>query len=101
MGPDTIAAMLSRSPSAGAVLARIPAGVSLVDQDADIDEWQALRDLFRAFEGLSGRTPSPHEEVLHKKRPALIPILDSISSTDTSSLSTGRSQAVSPSAGQP
>jgi hypothetical protein len=77
MGPDTVAAILSRAPAASAALARIPSRASLVDQDAAIP-WQALNDLYRAFEGLPGVGLPRLTKVLHKKRPALIPILDSV-----------------------
>lgn len=77
MGPDTVAAILSRAPAARAALARIPPGASLVDQDADIP-WQAVNELYGAFEGLPGVGLPRLTKVLHKKRPALIPILDSV-----------------------
>lgn len=77
MGPDTVAAILSRAPEASRALERIPSGASLVADDADVP-WGPLRDLFRAFEGLPGVGLPRLTKVLHKKRPALIPILDSI-----------------------
>jgi hypothetical protein len=77
MGPDAVGAILSRAPAASAALAKIPADASLVDQDADIP-WQQLEDLFGAFENLPGVGLPRLTKVLHKKRPALVPILDSV-----------------------
>jgi hypothetical protein len=42
MGPDTVAAILSRAPAASAALARISPRASLVDQEGDIP-WEALK----------------------------------------------------------
>ena len=77
MGQDTVAAILTRAPAASAALARIPADASLVRQDADIP-WLPLEDLFGAFESLPGVGLPRLTKVLHKKRPALVPILDSV-----------------------
>ena len=77
MGPDAVGAILSRAEAASAALAKIPAGASLVDQGADIP-WQQLEDLFGAFENLPGVGLPRLTKVLHKKRPALVPILDSV-----------------------
>jgi hypothetical protein len=77
MGPDTVAAILSRAPAASAALAQIPANASLVNSDAGIP-WEALDHLYKAFEGLPGVGLARITKVLHKKRPALIPILDSV-----------------------
>ena len=77
MGPDTVAAILSRARAAGVALARIPAHASLVDQAGEIP-WQALEDLYTAFDDLPGVGLARLTKVLHKKRPALIPILDSV-----------------------
>lgn len=77
MGADTVAAILSRSALAAAALSNIPAGASLADTDLDIP-WEALDDLYRAFEGLPGVGLPRITKVLHKKRPGLIPIVDSV-----------------------
>ncbi len=77
MGQDTVAAILSRTRRASRALERIPPRASLVDDDAAIP-WGPLSDLFRAFEDLPGVGLPRLTKVLHKKRPALVPILDSV-----------------------
>jgi hypothetical protein len=77
MGPDAVGAILSRAEAASAALAKIPPGASLVDQNADIP-WQQLEALCGAFENLPGVGLPRLTKVLHKKRPALVPILDSV-----------------------
>lgn len=77
MGAETVAAILSRSAPAAAALARIPPDASLVDQESEVP-WKALDDLYRVFEGLPGVGLPRITKVLHKKRPGLIPILDSV-----------------------
>lgn len=77
MGAEPVAAILSRSAPAAVALARIPPDASLVGQESEVP-WQALDDLYRVFEGLPGVGLARITKVLHKKRPGLIPILDSV-----------------------
>jgi Family of unknown function (DUF6308) len=77
MGADTVAAIVSRSALAAAALSNIPADASLIKTGPEIP-WKALDDLYRAFEGLPGIGLPRITKVLHKKRPGLIPILDSV-----------------------
>lgn len=68
--------------AASDVLRRVPADLDLVDWPATDDNRALLVDLFRATTGgenhrLSGFGPARCTKMLHKKRPALIPIIDS------------------------
>ena len=56
-------------------LGRVPAGVALSDE---VIPWDALRELFVAFCSIRWAGPAVATKILHKKRPALIPILDSV-----------------------
>lgn len=74
MGPRDAATLLGRAPEVDQALAAIPHDATLVE---DVD-WPALQDLFVAVDGLAGIGLARATKVLHKKRPALIPILDEV-----------------------
>jgi hypothetical protein len=77
MPSRVIAGIFTRAPAINAVLARIPPSASLVADDADIP-WAQLNALFRAMDGIPEVRLPRQTKVVHKKRPALIPILDSV-----------------------
>jgi hypothetical protein len=58
-------------------LRAIAVDASLVGS-GDTVPWLALRELFDAFEGIRGVGLSKATKALHRKRPALIPMLDSV-----------------------
>jgi hypothetical protein len=60
-----------------AALAEIPPSASLAADDDDIP-WFQLEELFRAMSGIPEVKLPRQTKVLHKKRPALVPILDSV-----------------------
>ncbi len=70
-------ALYSRVSRFERALAQIPPDVSLCDED-DRVPWDALRDLFAAAEGVRGIGLAKLTKFLHKKRPELIPMLDSV-----------------------
>jgi hypothetical protein len=70
-----IAAILERRPAIERALRAIPPEASLVRGRVP---WSALGQLFDAFAGISGVGLSKMTKSLHGKRPALIPILDSV-----------------------
>jgi Family of unknown function (DUF6308) len=72
-----IAAILERRGAIEQALQAIAPGASLAGP-ADCVPWLALGQLFGAFAGISGVGPSKMTKALHPKRPALIPMLDSI-----------------------
>jgi cyclic pyranopterin phosphate synthase len=76
MGPSAIGAFLQRSQAVGAQLARVPSTLHLWDADTSIP-WNDVAGLFRCCLA-PGLGPARITKVLHKKRPNLIPILDSI-----------------------
>jgi len=61
----------------GSALERIPRESSLLDECEAIP-WEAIRALFDQFETIKGAKLAVATKILHKKRPGLIPILDSI-----------------------
>jgi hypothetical protein len=69
------AAILGRRGSIERALRRIPVDASLARSSAP---WPALRQLFDAFADLRGVGCSKMTKALHPKRPALIPMLDSV-----------------------
>ncbi len=75
MGAPEITAILSRREQVEAALAAIPTDASLTSA---VIPWRALGDLYQALEGLPRIGLPRITKVLHKKRPALIPILDSV-----------------------
>jgi Family of unknown function (DUF6308) len=72
-----IAAILERRPSIERALAAIAPDASLAGA-ADSVPWLPLGQLFGAFAGIRGVGMSKMTKALYRKRPALIPILDSI-----------------------
>jgi hypothetical protein len=72
-----IAAILERRPEIERALRNIDPGASLADATSSIP-WIALTRLFDAFAGIRGVGFSKMTKALHRKRPALIPILDSV-----------------------
>jgi len=77
MGQATIDAIVARGPVIDEALAAIPVESSLVADDADMP-WDELHRLFAAFDGVPAVGLPRITKVLHKKRPALIPILDEV-----------------------
>ncbi len=64
-----------RRAAAEAALGRIPPRSSLLDEEPP---YEALADLFNAFCGIRGVGEAVATKILHKKRPELIPIIDSV-----------------------
>ena len=77
MGPTEVAAVLTRRDQVKAALADIPASATLADEEQAVP-WDALGWLFASLEGLPGIGMARATKILHKKRPALIPILDEV-----------------------
>lgn len=80
MSPRVIAAIYQRASVINAALAEIPPDASLAAPDDEIP-WQELEALMRAMDGIPEVRLARQTKVLHKKRPALIPILDSVLET--------------------
>jgi cyclic pyranopterin phosphate synthase len=76
MEPSVVTAFLERKEAIGVQLARIPPTLRLWDSEASI-LWNDLAELFRCCLA-PGLRPARVTKVLHKKRPNLIPILDSV-----------------------
>jgi hypothetical protein len=72
-----IAAILERRRTIERALRTIDPLASLADAAASVP-WPALRQLFDAFAGLRGVGCSKTTKALHPKRPALVPMLDSV-----------------------
>jgi len=72
-----IAAILERRPAIERALRAIAPDASLTGT-ADSVPWLPLGQLFSAFAGIRGVGMSKMTKALYRKRPALIPILDSI-----------------------
>ena len=72
-----IAAVLERRRKIERALRTIAFDASLVGS-GDTVPWLALRQLFDAFAGIRGVGLSKATKSLHRKRPALIPMLDSV-----------------------
>jgi Family of unknown function (DUF6308) len=72
-----IAAVLERRRKIEQALRAIAFDASLVGS-GDTVPWPALRELFDAFAGIRGVGLSKATKALHRKRPALIPMLDSV-----------------------
>jgi hypothetical protein len=70
-----IAAILERCGRIERALRSIAPDASLADESIP---WHALTQLFDAFAGISGIGFSKMTKALHPKRPALIPMLDSV-----------------------
>lgn len=77
MSPIEVDAILERAPVVGAALAQIPPSATLTAADEEIP-WVALAELIAALEGVPKVGLPRATKVLHKKRPALIPILDGV-----------------------
>jgi len=74
MGPLVIQSVVSRTKTINSALERIAPGTSISDKTVP---WSAIEQLFSATLG-SEIGPARVTKILHKKRPALIPILDSV-----------------------
>jgi Family of unknown function (DUF6308) len=85
-----IGAILERRGRIERALRGIPPNVSLADATSSIP-WIPLERLFEAFADIRGVGFSKMTKALHRKRPALIPMLDSVVQ---SSLTTGGSEAL-------
>lgn len=72
-----IAAVLQRRRRIERALQAIATDASLAEP-GDTLPWPALGELFDAFEGIRGIGLSKATKTLHRKRPALIPMLDSV-----------------------
>ena len=72
-----IAAVLERRGAIERALRAIAPGASLAGT-ADSVPWLPLRQLFDAFAGIRGVGLAKMTKALHPKRPALIPLLDSV-----------------------
>jgi Family of unknown function (DUF6308) len=72
-----IAAILERRPAIERALRAIAPDASLAGAAASVP-WPPLGQLFGAFAGIRGVGMSKMTKALYRKRPALIPILDSI-----------------------
>jgi Family of unknown function (DUF6308) len=75
-----IAAILQRRGPIERALQDIPPGASLTAEATSVP-WLALRQLFDAFAGIRGVGLAKMTKALYPKRPALIPMLDSIVQT--------------------
>ncbi len=72
-----IAAIAERRLAIEAALRAIPPGASLAGSASDVP-WMAVQRLFGAFTDVRGIGLSKVTKALHPKRPALIPMLDSV-----------------------
>jgi hypothetical protein len=75
-----IAAIVERRRAIERALQAITPAVSLAGA-ARLVPWQELRDLFEAFADIRGVGLSKATKALHPKRPALVPMLDSVVQT--------------------
>ncbi len=80
MSQQVIASIHLRAPIINAALARVPPGATLAVA-TDAIPWQELEELMGAMQGIPEVKLARQTKVLHKKRPALIPILDSVVET--------------------
>jgi len=76
MSSREIDALMGHAPEIEDALRRIPGDQSLAAPPEEIP-WDALHDLFAAFGGIPGIGLAKATKALHKKRPHLIPMLDS------------------------
>ena len=72
-----IAAILERRPTIERVLQAIAPGASLAEAEYSVP-WLPLRQLFDAFADIPGVGLAKMTKALYPKRPALIPMLDSV-----------------------
>lgn len=77
MGADVSARIGARSGEVAAALRRVPTDATLA-VPADRVDWDALYGLYRALSGLPAVGVPRMTKVLHRKRPALVPILDEV-----------------------
>ena len=77
MSSREIDALMGHAEAIEDALARIPGDQSLTAPDDEIP-WDALHDLYAAFGGIPGIGLAKATKALHKKRPHLIPMLDSV-----------------------
>jgi hypothetical protein len=70
-------ALLARRSQFASALVRIPPEANLCDPSDEIP-WPALADLYAAADGVRGIGLAKLTKFLHKKRPELIPMLDSV-----------------------
>ena len=77
MSSREIDALMGRSDLIEDALARIPGDQSLAAPAGEIP-WDALHDLYAAFGGIPGIGLAKATKALHKKRPHLVPMLDSV-----------------------
>jgi hypothetical protein len=80
MSPRVIADIYARAPVINAALGHVPPSASLAIAE-DAIPWRALEELMRAMDRIPEVRLARQTKVLHKKRPALIPILDSVLET--------------------
>lgn len=89
MGPirtDATFSLLAAQPggrsgcpaSIGTALSRVPTAAKLAEDGADKLYARPIEDLLRATCGVKGVGPSIATKLLHKKRPDLIPVVDSL-----------------------
>jgi len=77
MGPKVRAAVLGRAASVARALKQLSLSATLVNP-AETVPWEALGNLLATLDGLPGVKLARATKILHKKRPALIPILDDV-----------------------
>lgn len=77
MSASVQAAVLERAPLINRALAKIPPAATLCAPEAEI-EWDALGELYQTMWRIPEVGLPRATKILHKKRPALIPILDSV-----------------------
>jgi hypothetical protein len=80
MSPRVISDIYAQAPVINVALAQVPRSASLATAE-DAIPWWALEELMRAMDGIPEVRLARQTKVLHKKRPALIPILDSVLET--------------------
>lgn len=76
MSSREIDALMGRAPQIEQALTRIPGDTSLAASAEELP-WEAMHDLYDAFGGVAGIGLAKATKALHKKRPHLIPMLDS------------------------
>jgi Family of unknown function (DUF6308) len=77
MGPAEREAVLGRRQQVGRALRDVALNATLASPN-DAVPWRALARLLAALDGLPGIRLARATKILHKKRPALVPILDEV-----------------------
>lgn len=77
MGASEISAVLGRRRAVGAALDLVPEAANLASPEAAVP-WEPLKGLYAALDGLPGVGVARATKLLHKERPALMPILDEV-----------------------